>query len=475
MFSSLRSRLWWTHAVLIGIVLGVAVVMMVVFVRSIPVRTTNIRLQEVSNLIVRQEGPLLAQIFRQEGALKGLADRFQVRILVLAADGEVLMDTAGEERPPLRRVNIARLAGQSDAFPVTGSTRDTDNRAWQYSLQPLTDNRYILLAAQRPPFQWLAIFTDDLLPPLMTAAGLAVVLAILLSWLTARGISRPLRDIAAATQGIPEGDYRSIKASGPIEVRQLADSFNRMTSKVRASQQSQRDFVANVSHELKTPLTSIQGFAQAMLDGTIDDPEGLEKAAGVIYDEAGRMHRLVIELLELARLEGGAVNLRHEQVDLSLLLGKITAQFSQQAREAGVELRQDIPPLPPLLGDGDRLAQVFTNLVDNGLKHTPPGGWLRIRAGSKDRILEVSVADSGIDIPAEDRERIFERFYQVDKSRARTGPQGTGLGLAIAREIVEAHGGSIGVESRQGAGTVFVVKLPLARPVKPAGGAENRQ
>jgi signal transduction histidine kinase len=461
MFSSLRSRLWWTNAVLIGIVLGVAGLMMIVFVRGIPVRTTEIRLREVSNLIVQSEQPPLSQIFRQEGALANLAMRFQVRILLVAADGNVLLDTAEGERPALRRINISRLTVQGGAFPVTGTTRDGENRIWQFSLQPVTENRYLLLAAQRPSFQWLTIFTDDLLPPLLAAAGLAVLLAIILSWLTARGISRPLRDIAEAARGIPQGDYRPIAVSGPSEVRQLADSFNRMIDKVRASRQSQRDFVANVSHELKTPLTSIHGFAQAMLDGTITDRQGLEKAAGVIYDESGRMHRLVVELLELARLEGGAAKFRREQVDVSLLLEKIAAQFSPQAQEAGIELRTSIQALPRLLGDGDRLAQVFTNLVDNGLKNTPAGGWLEISSLARDGFAEISVADSGPGIPAAELDRIFERFYQVDKSRARTGQQGTGLGLSIAREITEAHGGSIQADSRPGAGSVFVVKIPF--------------
>jgi signal transduction histidine kinase len=244
-----------------------------------------------------------------------------------------------------------------------------------------------------------------------------------------------------------------------------------MTQEVKASRQAQRDFVANVSHELKTPLTSIQGFSQAILDGTARNGEAQRHAAQIVNDEAERMTRLVNELLDLAKLDAGQIVMAQEPVDMGRLLRGCVEKLIPQAEKVGVELKLDLGTLPPLSGDNDRLAQVFTNLIDNALKHTPQGG--RVTVAAREVIgppvhkgakavprIEVSVADTGSGIPPEDLSRIFERFYQVDKSRRRK--RGAGLGLAIAKEIVQAHGGQIKAESVVGVGTKFTVMLPAS-------------
>jgi len=461
MFASLRSRLWLTNALIMGIVLGVSAVMVFLFVRSVPIRTTNIRLQEVSNLLGQQEDLLPRQIIRQENTFKNLSQRFNVRILLVTASGNVVMDTASGEMPALRRFPIPVQNGGPNAAPVSGTVRDMENRVWQYSLQPFGEDHYILVAAVRPPFQWLNIFTDEFLPALLWASGIAILLAVILSWLTARGVSRPLKAISEAAKGIPSGNYNKIETAGPAEVRQLAETFNSMIDKVRASQQAQQDFVANVSHDLKTPLTSIQGFAQAILDGTVGDRQGLEKAAGVIYEEAGRMHRLVVALLDLTRLDSGAVTFVREPLDIALLVEKTVARFTSKAGQARVDVRTQIHPVPQMFGDGDRLAQVFQNLLDNAIQHTPAGGAVAVEVAPAGGDVEIRFSDTGQGIPPGELDRIFERFYQVDKSRARRGVEGSGLGLSIAKEIVEAHGGSITAESRPGQGSVFVVKIPI--------------
>jgi signal transduction histidine kinase len=282
-------------------------------------------------------------------------------------------------------------------------------------------------------------------------------------------ISNPLRKISAAAGSVAAGEAHPIPLEGPTEVKQLAGAFNEMAVRVQTGLQSQRDFVANVSHELKTPLTSIQGFAQAILDGTASTPEALQQAAGVISDEAGRMNRLVLDLLTLARLEGGTANLKRIPLDLAAILAGAAERLTPQAKAAQVTLQVEIQPLPELTGDEDRLAQVFTNLLDNAIKYTGVGGAVRLSAARLEDQVEVSVADNGPGLAPEDQARIFERFYQADKSRAdksrRGGAgRGVGLGLAIAREIVAAHGGTIQVVSAPGKGSNFVVRLPIARP-----------
>jgi len=302
----------------------------------------------------------------------------------------------------------------------------------------------------------------------LVAGVVGLVLSLALAWIMGRSIVRPLRKVTAAAAKVSQGNYDlHLDIASPDEVRSMANSFNTMTQAVKASQQAQRDFVANVSHELKTPLTSIQGFSQAILDGTADDPGSIRQAAGVVHDEAGRMTRMVSQLLDLAKIEAGQIVMAREPVDLKAVLEGCVEKLTPQAVQGDVSLASDLTQLPPIAritGDGDRLAQVFIILLDNALKHTTAGGKVTVLAHYPDTSqVKVSVSDTGPGIPAKDLPRVFGRFYQVDKSRAR-GKGGAGLGLAIAKEIVTAHGGEIAVESIVGVGSKFTVRLPSPRP-----------
>jgi signal transduction histidine kinase len=320
----------------------------------------------------------------------------------------------------------------------------------------------VIFADQRPRLPIFNYFGENTIRPLLTAGLVGMIAALILAVLISNSVARPLRKIAQAAHAIAQGDYtQQAPEAGPREVRGVAHAFNQMAAQVQASQKTQRDFLANVSHELKTPLTSIQGFAQAILDGAAGDPT---RAARVIYDEAGHMRRIVEDLLDLARIESGQIVMQRQHVDLAAVLHTVAERLSLRAAETQVALTTEIAALPRLTGDGDRLAQVFSNLVDNALTHTPPGGQVMIQATQADGMAQVAVSDTGPGIPEDDLSRVFERFYQVDKSRARGGRQGAGLGLAISKEIVEAHGGRLRAESVKGQGATFRVWLPLPRP-----------
>ncbi len=237
-----------------------------------------------------------------------------------------------------------------------------------------------------------------------------------------------------------------------------------MVERVRSTQQGQRDFVANVSHEMKTPLTSIQGFAQAILDGTASDSQAQQHAASVIHEESGRLTRLVDDLLDLARLDAGQVTFAHAEVDLNALVARVIDRLSLRAGEKSIQLENGVRGLPAITGDGDRLAQVLTNLIDNAIKHTPVGGRVTIRGEGRGDQVRVHVEDSGPGIPPDELPRIFERFYQVDKARRGGEGRGSGLGLAISREIVQAHGGRLEAASAPGRGSRFTVTLPAGLP-----------
>jgi two-component system sensor histidine kinase ResE len=216
---------------------------------------------------------------------------------------------------------------------------------------------------------------------------------------------------------------------------------------------------------LKTPLTSIRGFSEAMLDGTIDDTEGIERSAKIISDESNRVLRLVQELLELSRIESGQVSMQQEDLNLNELFEHVSEVFALRAEETGVKLEMALNGSSHIRGDFDRLEQVLNNLLDNAFRHTPSGG--NVRVASRDLqpgILQVTVSDTGSGIPAQDVPHLFERFYRANGARNK---KGYGLGLAISREIVRAHGGEIWATSEPQRGTTFVFTLPTAGRAAP--------
>jgi len=230
-----------------------------------------------------------------------------------------------------------------------------------------------------------------------------------------------------------------------------------MAAAMKESQQHLRHFVADVSHQLKSPLTSIQGFAQAMLDGTADNEETRNKAMHIILDESRRMIRQVNELLELSRMQAGQVKMAKDSVDVKDILRRCEEIFALRLEEKKITLVNRLDPVPLITADADRLEDVFCNLLDNAIKNTPTGGEIQITAQDKrNHSLAITVADNGPGIPPEQLPHVFDRFQPGSGLR-----EGFGLGLAIAREIVKAHRGEIEVASDPGEGARFTVTLPV--------------
>jgi signal transduction histidine kinase len=355
--------------------------------------------------------------------------------------------------PPARAVNGSFLEPNGAEWLFSGVAREL----------PLRQNKVtslLLLALPRPTIAFsdvLSDFRNDLLPPLLQAGCVGLWVAILLAAYISRNLTRPLGSLSTGATAVAAGDYQHVvPESGPAEIRAVAGAFNQMSAKVRASQQAQRDFLANVSHDLKTPLTSIQGYAQAIMDGATRDPG---KAAKIIYDEATRLNRLVVELTDLMRMQSGRLSMRTEALDMGEIATAIGQRLQVVAEGKGITLRLQAAPMPMIAGDGDRMAQVLDNLISNAIKFTPSGGEIVVRTQVHQSGVEVIVQDNGMGIPTADLPKVFERFYQADKAR---GPQrGTGLGLAIVHEIVTAHGGRIQVYSEgKNKGTTFTIWLP---------------
>lgn len=483
MLSSLRLRLWLTYILIVAVVLAVAIAAVFFYLARTPStdRSEIQRLRLTSTLILQR-----SQVFgllpenlasdRLRQSLERIDEATGYRIVVFDASGQVVVDSRAGKESPLPAWEKLSASQRTNWLPIF---RDQDRKQWLYVITPTRGGYFLLVATPRTRTPVMSVLRDEFLGPFLRGALIALVLALFLAIWVARWVASPLQRMAKAAEAVSRGEFGKFPMEGPNEVRSLGAAFNDMIERVEASQRSQRDFIANVSHDLKTPLTSIQGFSQAILDGAAQDTAATYQAAEVIYDEAARMNRLVLELLDLARMDSGMLVFNRHPLDLDKLLKSQVTKLMPQASRVGVELVYECQEnLPLLVGDADRLSQVFANLFDNALKHTPPGGRVMIHAISDNGWIEVRIADEGLGIPEDDLERIFERFYQTDKSRKGGKGRGVGLGLAIAREIVAAHAGQISAQNRQSdnqeveamagtsseSGSVFVVKLPVSRP-----------
>jgi two-component system, OmpR family, sensor histidine kinase BaeS len=294
------------------------------------------------------------------------------------------------------------------------------------------------------------------------ALGIPVV-AVALAIRTFRGVVLPLADVMVAADRVAAGDLSvRVPTHGPGEFRRLAESFNRMTEELEQADRRRRNLTADVAHELRTPLHIIQGNLEGVLDGVYEPTQDHVRAT---LDETRLLARLVEDLRTLSLAEAGQLPLVVEPVDIADLLADVETGFGAQAESAGIDLRVETADPARLIvtGDAGRLDQVLGNLMTNALRHTSTGGTITLRAEPMAAGVRILVSDTGQGIPAEDLPYIFDRFWRGDRSRSHAGGAGSGLGLAIARQLVQAHGGTIRAESRPGEGTTFTIELPEAR------------
>ncbi|MFN2544321.1 MAG: sensor histidine kinase [Actinomycetota bacterium] len=316
-------------------------------------------------------------------------------------------------------------------------------------------------------------FISDVWWQLLVGGALAAGTALLLARLLSIGMTKPLRDMAHAAGQMAQGEYRHrVHTTSRDEVGQLADAFNRMASELASVERLRRDLVANVSHELKTPISALRARLENLLDGVErPDPEVLQ----VMLQQADRLSRLVEQLLDLSRLDSGDVPLAPHELELDGLVREVVSEVAVARAGHLVRFRDELPSdLPMVWADRERIHQVLFNLLDNAARFTPPGGEVVVSGGRVPGRCEIRVTDTGPGIPPEHLPFLFERFYRVDQARSR-GVGGTGIGLAIARSVIEAHGGRIWAESEIGRGSVFGFDLPIAgvkeRPKVTTGGS----
>ncbi len=310
---------------------------------------------------------------------------------------------------------------------------------------------------------------QDLVLVWLGGCGLMLLLPILLIGGGVRAYRRyatPLADVMAAADAVADGDLSvRVPETGTGEFGQLARSFNRMTEELERNDRQRRNMTADVAHELRTPLHIIQGNLEGILDRVY---EPTDEQIGATLDETRSLARLVEDLQTISLAEAGQLQLVREPVDMGELLVDVKTSFGPHAEAAGIQLVLERGPLDTsgeqssltVEGDPGRLYQVVTNLVANALRHTPAGGRVLLSTEADGENVRTIVKDTGSGIPAEDLPHVFDRFWRGDRSRTRGDGSGGGLGLAIVRQLVEAHGGQVDVQSVEGEGSTFMVALP---------------
>jgi signal transduction histidine kinase len=299
---------------------------------------------------------------------------------------------------------------------------------------------------------------DDSVTTVVIAASLVAVLASVgLALVLARMLTRPLREIGGAARRIADGDYAArVPREGPEELASLADSFNQMAASLERQEQMRRDFIANAAHELRTPLTNLQGYLEALRDGVITADRATYES---LHEEADRLVRLSRDLDALAEGDADTSPPQLVELDLAVAIRMALDLAAPSIERAGLHLdATGVPATLPARADPDRLAQVLANLLSNAARYTPRGGTVTVRAERRPDDVMVSVANTGDAIAADDLDRVFERFYRVEKSRDRARG-GAGIGLAIVKQLVESAGGRVGADSADGQ-TRFWFSLP---------------
>lgn len=398
----------------------------------------------------------LADAYSTEGGwTPGLVQRIPrwatmlgVRIRISTRDGSEVIDTGS-----MRSMMTPEAAdeppdeGLTNTLPIVTAKQRFVGTVQIGRLQPDTTL-----------FEQDVLFRQSTNTALLVSGIVAALLALVLSVFVSQRLVRPIRAVTAAAQAMEGGSLsQRVETTGNDEVAELGNAFNQMADALTHQEQLRKNLTADVAHELRTPLSTIQSQIEAIQDGVMEPtPERLES----IHEEIVRLARLVGDLRQLSEAEGGTLTLATKPVDLNTLVAEIVTGLEPRFSEEGVALDIDLADQPQTaLLDRDKMRQVIVNLTSNALKYSQRGGWVRLSTATAGDSCTITVADNGAGIDEEHLPHIFERFFRAEKSRSRaTG--GAGIGLAITKQLVNAHGGQITVSSEFGRGTTFVIKLP---------------
>jgi len=373
-------------------------------------------------------------------SFKGVSALFQIPYVLVDTDGQVVFGRPLRIEQPITQVELHK-----------GIPLEVDGQTVGWLLEP------------HSPFQWernspQANFLSTLNRVVLFSAIGALALAIVLGSILARSLTRPLRELSTATQAVAQGDLGyQVEVRSKDEIGQLADSFNQMSADLAKSSQLRKQTTANIAHDLRTPLSVIMGYTEALNDGKLT---GTAEVYTTMHQVSQHLSHLIDDLRTLSLADAGELPINLQMIPVVTLLERTTAAYTPQAQEqvVSLEVKTD-PDNPKIEVDPDRMSQVLGNLVSNALRYTPSGGWIELSATAAEGDVCIMVQDNGTGIPPEDLPKVFTRFYRGDKSRQQNGE--AGLGLTIAKSLVEMQGGTISVESVIGEGTTFTIRFPL--------------
>ena len=322
--------------------------------------------------------------------------------------------------------------------------------------------------ATQPIVEGLTPYVAAIFRMFFIATLFAFAITFILVYLVSYRLTKPLQEMSTAAKQYATGDFSKritikhskIRIFGPDETDELIQAFNSMAQALATLEMSRRNFVANVSHELKTPMTTIGGFIDGILDGTIEKDKE-QQYLKIVSDEVKRLSRLVTGMLNMSKLEAGELDIKPQKFDISEMLFRTLLGFEQVIDKKNIEIRGlDSMSSNPVTADKDMINQVVYNLIDNSVKFTPQGGYIEVSSKSDPEKIIVKIRNSGKGIPSEEIDKIFERFYKIDKSRS-YDVKGAGMGLYLCKTIIEIHGGQIVARSETGEYAEFIFQLPL--------------
>ncbi|MEW6696285.1 MAG: sensor histidine kinase [Bacillota bacterium] len=478
--NTIVTKLWIIMTILVLVVIGIAGAAQTSFMEGLYYDQQAKQLQSL--------GHKVADIARAEHEPEALDEKialiaklYDANVMVLNEKGVVIncqgmgistknmpMDMNNPHHGPMDLEDLEKLyQGQAVVDRGNNPYFNTDVLSVGIPFKdPHNSKRAIMIHAPLKPLadelnhlQMLAVYT---------AVG-GIGLAALLSLFFSRLLSKPLVKMNQAALAMASGNYQQrVDIQGNDEIGLLANSFNTLASRLQEKisqlerqEQIRREFVTNVAHEIKTPLTVMQGFTETMIDGLVKTDNERDEYLQNILDEINRLKRLVNEVLDLKRMEEGHFEFDQEPCDLREIIDRVQRKLTQLAAEKGLQLEITIErKLPFVICNSDRIERVLINLIANAIRHTPAGGKITLSVCTKANQVHLRISDTGEGIAPEDLPMIWERFYKGDKSRTRV-QGGTGLGLAIVKRIVEGHGGQINVESKLNEGTTFNILLPV--------------
>ncbi len=385
----------------------------------------------------------------------------KIEVQVFDKNKNFIVSTTGFNTTPTKTPDFdAALKNETSATARTETADGEKVLAGTVLIYDINDNH---LGAYR----WVTSLST-MYKVMMQFVGLEIAVSLLILFITAfsgiffvKSIVRPIRDVSNIARKIAMGDFDSrIEITKNDEIGELCDSINYMASELSAAQNLKNDFISSVSHELRTPLTAIKGWGETAKMSVGTDEVLVNRGLDVVLTEADRLSSLVEELLDFSRMETGRMSLESSPLNISSLLKESADMYVELARQQGIELHFAEPAEQlEVLGDANRLKQVFINIIDNAVKYTESGGQVLIDQTKEEGCIRISVKDTGVGIPAQDIDRVKEKFYKANKT-----VRGSGIGLAVADEIIKQHQGLLFIESIEGAGTTATIVLPLYEP-----------